>query len=101
MGFNTDIHPIGDLLFNPLAQPHSCHRFRPQPLPDHSVGGGCDQFRLFRNDGSSKLATSNNFTVTSGSTTLSTSPSTVAAGNPVTSTWSGIMGAAARDSIGV
>jgi len=27
VGFNTDIHPIGDLLFNPLAQPgHADHR---------------------------------------------------------------------------
>ena len=70
-------------------------------LPDHCVSRGAYQFRLFRSDGYSKLATSNDFTVASGSTTLTANPLTVPAGSPVTATWDGIASPAARDWIGL
>ena len=61
-----------------------------------ALAAGAYQFRLFRNDGYSRLATSNNFTVTGGRTTLTASPLAVVAGSPVTATWSGIAAPAAE-----
>ncbi len=70
-------------------------------FPTTALAAGAYQFRLFRSDGYSKLATSNDFTVASGSTTLTANPLTVPAGSPVTATWDGIASPAARDWIGL
>jgi hypothetical protein len=70
-------------------------------LPN-GLTAGSYQLRLLANDGYTRLATSNTFTVTTTtSTTLSASPSSVAAGTSVTGTWSGIASPAPRDWIGV
>jgi Domain of unknown function (DUF1929) len=68
-----------------------------------SLSPGTYQFRLFRNDGFVKLATSNNFAVSapSGSATVTVTPPSVPAGGSVTVGWSGITGPAAMDWFGL
>jgi hypothetical protein len=63
------------------------------------LSAGTYQFSLFRDDGFTKLATSNNFTVTvpSGSATVTVTPGSAPAGGSVTVAWSGIAGPAAMD----
>ena len=71
------------------------------PIPA-SLAPGTYQLRLFRSDGYTKLATSNNFAVTGPSApAVTASPSTIAAGSPVTATWSGLANPVARDWIGI
>ena len=60
-------------------------------LPGTSgLSPGTYQFRLFRNDGFNKLATSNNFTVNApvGSATVTVTPPLLPAGGSVTVGWS-------------
>jgi hypothetical protein len=66
-----------------------------------TVAAGTYELRLFANDGLTRLATSNSFTVTvPGAATLSESPTTISRGGTVTATWSGIAAPTARDWIG-
>ena len=68
-------------------------------VPSTVVLGGYE-LRLFANDGSTLLATSNVFTVMTGSV-LSVSPTTIPAGGTITATWSGLATPTATDWIGL
>jgi len=70
------------------------------PIPAGTAAGTTYQLRFFTNNGFLKRATSNDFTVTPG-TTLTVSPTTVAAGGSVTATWSGIGSPTSTDWIGL
>jgi hypothetical protein len=73
------------------------------PIPD-TLATGAYELRLFANDGFTRLATSNAFGVATGGgggATLTVSPTTVAAGEAVTATWSGIASPTATDWIGL
>ena len=66
------------------------------------VAPGTYELRLLSNNGYTRLATSNSFTVTGGgASSLSVTPSSVAAGGSVTATWSGIAAPSATDWIGL
>lgn len=67
-----------------------------------TTAGSTYEFRLFSNDGDTRLATSNTVTVTPpASATLSVSPSQVAPGAATTVTWASIPAPAAKDWIGL
>jgi glucose/arabinose dehydrogenase len=68
-------------------------------VPSGTTPGGYE-LRLFANNGYTRLATSNPFTV-SAATTLTASPTTVAAGGSVTATWSAIASPSPTDWIGL
>ncbi|MBI3457350.1 MAG: hypothetical protein HY002_16350, partial [Candidatus Rokubacteria bacterium] len=74
----------------------------PFPLPA-SLAPGTYELRLFANDTLTRLAISNAFTVSApaGPVTLSVSPTTLAAGDTLTATWSGIATPTATDWIGL
>ncbi len=67
--------------------------------PTLSAGGY--ELRLLLNDGYTRLATSNPFTVTGGMTTLTLNPTTTARGSTATAIWSGITTPAPKDWIGL
>jgi VCBS repeat protein len=87
----------------------SCSQVPSSPLSSGScsfgipqtVAPGTYELRLYRNDGYTRLATSNGFTVTSSGTSLSVNPSTVSAGGSVIAAWSGIVSPTASDWIGL
>jgi Calx-beta domain/Divergent InlB B-repeat domain len=67
-----------------------------------SLAPGSYELRLMANKGYTSLATSNVLTVTAGAaSTLSASPTTVAAGGTVTVSWSGIAGPTSGDWLGL
>jgi subtilisin family serine protease len=67
-----------------------------------SLAPGTYVLRLFSNNGFSQLSASNNFTVTAGAaTTLTASPSSIAAGGALTATWNGIASPTSTDWIGL
>jgi len=68
-------------------------------IPSGTPPGTYD-LRLFASNGYTRLAIGNTFTVTTA-TTLAASPTTVAAGASVTTTWSGIASPTATDWIGL
>jgi len=67
----------------------------PIPTP---IAGGTFELRLFANNGYTKLATSNAFTVGAG---LSVTPTSVVRGGSVTATWGGLTAATNTDWIGL
>jgi hypothetical protein len=68
-----------------------------------SLSPGTYQFRLFTNNTYTRIATSNNFTVTGSSvpTTLNASPTSASPGQVATATWAGIASPSASDWIGL
>jgi uncharacterized protein YegP (UPF0339 family) len=68
-----------------------------------SLAAGNYELRLFTNNGYTRIAVSNSFTVTSGCVngTLSASPATVSVGNAVTATWGGVCAPTSSDWIGL
>jgi len=73
------------------------------PIPSNTPAGTTYELRLFSNNGFTRLATSNTFTVTAAgpATTLTASPATIQAGTSVTATWSGIASPTSTDWIGL
>jgi len=67
----------------------------PVPTP---IAGGTYELRLFANNGYTKLATSNAFTVTAG---LSVTPTSAVRGGSVTATWGGLTAQTSTDWIGL
>jgi len=67
------------------------------PIPS-TIAGGTYELRLFADNGYTKLATSNTFTVTAG---LSVTPTSVVRGGSVTATWGGLAAATTTDWIGL
>ena len=67
----------------------------PFTIPQSIPSGMTCELRLFSNNGSSRLATSNSFTIRT--TTLSVSPTTVLTGGSVTATWNNITNPTATD----
>jgi hypothetical protein len=68
----------------------------------YSLSSGTYQFRLFANGGFTRIATSNDFTVTSNQqTTLNASPTSASVGETVTATWVGIVSPSESDWIGL
>src|SRR4030095_9691894 len=77
----------------------SCSYFLPATL-----SAGNYELRLLANDGFTRLAATNSFIVTTGTTTsptLTVNPKTVTAGSTVTATWSGITAPTPKDWIGL
>jgi hypothetical protein len=73
------------------------------PLPATPAAGNYE-LRLFANDGFTRLAATNSFTVTTGggtSPTLTVNPNTVKPGGTVTASWSGITAPTPKDWIGL
>jgi hypothetical protein len=68
-----------------------------------SLAAGTYELRLFSNGGFTRLALSNSFAVVAacGGTSLSASPTSIAAGGSVTATWSGICAPKSGDWIGL
>jgi len=68
-----------------------------------SLAAGTYELRLFANNGYTRLAVSNSFTVVAGCTggNLSASPASNAAGGVVTATWSGVCAPTSGDWIGL
>ena len=76
-----------------------------------TLSGGSYELRLLANNGYTRLATTNSFTVTTGgstppsgggtSPTLTVTPTTVSPGGTVTATWSGITAPTSTDWIGL
>jgi len=67
-----------------------------------TLPAGTYELRLLANNGFTRLATSNTFSVTTGTgVSLSASPTTIARGGTVTATWNGIANATATDWIGL
>jgi ELWxxDGT repeat protein len=76
----------------------------PVTVPANAPAGATYELRLFSNNSYSRLATSAPFSVTAASpqtATVTSSVSTVAAGNPLTANWSGITSPSATDWIGL
>jgi ELWxxDGT repeat protein/VCBS repeat-containing protein len=70
-------------------------------VPIGAASGSAYELRLFSNNSYTRLATSNAFSVTASNATLSSSHSSVANGNPLTATWSGIAAPSATDWVGL
>jgi ELWxxDGT repeat protein/VCBS repeat-containing protein len=70
-------------------------------VPITAASGAAYELRLFSNNSYVRLATSNAFSVTASTATISSSHSTVANGNPITATWSGIAAPSATDWVGL
>ena len=73
------------------------------PLPA-TLAAGNYELRLFANDGFTRLAATNSFTVTTGggtSPTLTVNPKTAKPGSTVTASWSGITAPTPKDWIGL
>jgi len=66
-----------------------------------TLAPGTYELRLFSNNGYTRLAVSNSFTVTGCTGSLSASPASAPAGGSVTGTWSGICAPAGADWIGL
>jgi hypothetical protein len=67
------------------------------------LAAGTYEFRLFRNNTWTRIATSNSFTINgaAGSATVTASPTSISAGGVVTVSWSGIVGPAPGDWFGL
>jgi ELWxxDGT repeat protein/VCBS repeat-containing protein len=70
-------------------------------VPAGSTPGATYELRLFTNNTYGRLATSAPFTVVASATTVSASPASVNAGDPVTATWSAIASPTATDWVGL